>query len=316
MARKEREIPKAKVLSLFDLMKMFPDEQSAIDYLAKILWKDGAVCPYCKGKRVSPRKDNYYRCNDCKKDFTIRVGTIFHRSHIKLHLWLYAMYLIVTARKGISSVQLSKELGISQVSAWFLLQRIRAACGNQVNFLLSGIIESDETFIGGREGNKHAKKKLNQGRGPVGKAVVFGMRERRDGRVRMQVVDSRDALTLQGIIKQNVLFGSVVCTDEHAAYNGLNGLYKHKKVNHSAKQFVDAMAHTNGIESVWAVLKRGFYGVYHQFSLEHLPRYLDEFSFRLNEGNCRYDTVARLEALIRGVKGKRLTWKMLTQGIA
>jgi len=144
--RKPRQKPPAKTLSLFDLTKMFPDEQSAIDYLARILWKDGIVCPYCAGKRVSPRKvKNYHRCKDCKKDFTIRVGTIFHRSHIPLHKWLYAMYLIITARKGISSLQLSKELDISQVSAWFLEQRIRAACGNQVTKLLSGIVEMDET---------------------------------------------------------------------------------------------------------------------------------------------------------------------------
>ena len=317
MARKQREIPKAKVLSIYEMMERFPDEQAAIDYLVGILWKDGAVCPYCGGKRVSPRKvKNYHRCNDCKKDFTIRVGTIFHRSHIPLHLWLLAMYLIVTDRKGISSVELAKKLGISQVSAWFLLQRIRAACGNMKAKILSGFVEADETFVGGKEGNKHANKKLRQGRGTVGKTIVFGMRDR-EGQVMAKVVDSTSASTLQGEIKKNVADGSTVCTDEHSGYKGLDGDGKlgHKTVKHSAKQFVDGMANTNGIESVWAVLKRGFYGVYHSFSEKHLSLYVDEFVFRLNEANVKYDTANRLDALVRGVKGKRLTWKMLTQGI-
>jgi transposase-like protein len=147
---------------------------------------------------------------------------------------------------------------------------------------------------------------------------VFGIRDR-SGQVIAQVVKSTDKATLQGIIKENVLDGSTVCTDEHKSYDGLDKIadkkFVHKRVNHSAKQYVDGMAHTNGIESVWAVLKRGFYGIYHSFSEKHLPLYVDEFVFRLNEGNCKYDTVDRLEALIRGVKGKRLTWKMLMQGI-
>jgi transposase-like protein len=317
MARKQREVPKAKVLSIYEMMERFPDEQAAIDYLTGILWKDGAVCPYCGGKRVSPRKvKNYHRCNDCKKDFTIRVGTIFHRSHIPLHKWLLAMYLIVTDRKGISSVELAKKLGISQVSAWFLLQRIRAACGNQVVKILSGIVEGDETFLGGKEKNKHASKKLRQGRGAVGKTTVFGMRDR-DGQVMAKVVESTSAEILQEAIQENALEGSTICTDQHSGYIGLDtdGKFVHKRVKHSAKQFVDGMAHTNGIESVWAVLKRGFYGTYHWFSREHTQLYIDEVVFRLNEGNCKYDTVNRLDSLVRGVKGKRLTWKMLTQKI-
>jgi transposase-like protein len=313
MARKEREIPKAKVLTLFDLAKMFTDEQAAIDYLAGILWKDGVGCPYCQSKRVSPRKvKNDHRCNDCRKDFTIRTGTIFHRSHIPLYKWLYAMYLLLTERKGVSSLGLSKLLGISQKSAWFLEHRIREACANQVPKFLSGIVEADVAHIGGKEKNKHFKKRLHQGRGAVGKTHVHGMRDRK-GRVVLQIVENEDALTLQGIIKENVLIGSTVCTDEASAYQGLAAAhYNHQTVNHSAGQYVNGIYHTNSIESVWAVIKRGHYGVYHKMSEPHHFRYMHEFAFRLNEGNCKYDTTDRLEALIRGAVGRRLTWKMLT----
>lgn len=316
----EPKKPRAKVLSIFDLQKMFPDEQAAIDYLAKILWHNGVTCPYCEGDNVKERKSrkNFYHCNPCNKDFTIRTETIFHRSHIKLHKWLYAMYLILTDRHGISTLELSKKLKISQTWAWFLEMRIRYACGNMPDKVLANIVESDEAHLGGKEKNKHANKKLRAGRGAVGKTHVQGIRSR-DGQLIMKVVESIDAHTLQGTITENVLPGSIICTDEAGAYNGLDTIpdkkYVHKRVNHSAKQYVDGMAHTNSMESVWASLKRGFYGTYHWFSREHTQMYLDEVAFRLNinEGHCQRDTVDRLESLIRGVKGRRLTWKMLTK---
>ncbi len=299
-------------ISTFQLFEMFPDQESARLYLESRLWVNGVICPACKiGERITARKGGFYRCNACKLDFTIRTGTIFERSHVPLHKWLYAMYLLVTARKGISSLQLAKEIGITQKSAWFVLHRLREACAGKLE-KLQGMIEVDEMFIGGKEANKHEHKKLRAGRGSVGKSAVMGMRER-GGRTVAMPLEGTDAATLQSAIHANVEAGSTIFTDEHASYVGLDGeSFRHESVNHSAGEYSRNGVSTNSIESVWSVMKRGVYGVYHHVSKKHLGRYVDEFTFRLNRGNVARHTLDRLDSFVDSIAKKRITYKELT----
>lgn len=298
-------------ISTFQLFQMFPDAESARVYLESRRWPEGPRCPVCGlTDRITARKGGYYRCGQCKEDFTVRTGTIFERSHVPLHKWLYAMYLLVTARKGISSLQLSKEIGITQKSAWFVLGRIREALGSDLK-VLRGIVECDETYVGGKESAKHEGKKKRLGRGAVGKVGVLGMRER-GGRTVAMPVEDVNSDNLHRAIHKHIEVGSTLHTDEHAAYMGLGGLFfGRESVNHSAGEFVRSGVTTNGIESVWAVMKRGLHGVYHHASPKHLHRYVDEFTFRLNEGNVRTQTLARLDSMIGLVGNRRITHKEL-----
>jgi transposase-like protein len=301
-------------ISMYQLFELIPDEASARAYLEGRLWKDGITCLECKEQeRITVRKGGYYRCNACKLDFTVRTGTIFERSHIPLHKWVYAMYALVTARKGVSSLQLAKEIGVTQKSAWFMLQRLREAMsGPDSQDKLRGIVEIDECFIGGKEANKHEHKKLKMGRGAVGKTAVLGLRER-GGRTIAAPISDRTIQNITAHIHDKVEIGAQVYTDDSVVFSDMDGLfYRHDAVNHSAGEYSRGEASTNSIESVWAVLKRGVHGVYHQVSAKHLGRYVNEFAFRLNDGNVGRHTIERLNSFIDAIAGKRLTYKELT----
>ena len=295
-------------ISTFQLFERFPDKESARLYFESRLWPNGVVCPVCKnGERITARKCGYYRCNACEEDFTVRTGTIMERSHVPLHKWLYAMYLLVTARKGISSLQLAKEIGITQKSAWFLLHRLREACGKDLR-KLRGIVEIDETYVGGKERNKHADKKLNLGRGAVGKTAVLGMRER-GGRLKALPLFDTSIESIQSEIYRHVEYGTELHTDEAPVYADMDGIfYRHDSINHGQRQYRRRNITTNGVESAFAVMKRGIIGVYHHISPKHTGRYMDEFAFRLNDGNVKRHTLNRLDSFVDGMAGKRLEY--------
>lgn len=267
-----------KFNNLLDVQKRFPDEKSCKEYLIKTRWNNEMICVHCGSKRkFYPINDGeLFKCADCRQNFSIKVGTIFEDSSLPLQKWFFAIFLFSSHKKGISSVQLGKDIGVRQATAWHMLHRIRYGMTDKKSKpKLNNIVEADETYIGG----KHHKGK--RGRGSENKTAVFGMAERQ-GEIRTQPVKKVNSKTLQGIIKENVSQEATVMTDEWKSYNHLSKNYKHEIINHSAREYVRGNVHVNNIENFWSLLKRGILGIYHQVSSKHLHRYCNEFQFRYN----------------------------------
>lgn len=307
----------AETMSVVQLFKRFPNEDACYTWLEDVRWQGQPVCPHCGGidRVVDDPRPRHYRCKDCRKRFTATTGTCLHATKKPLQDWVYVIYSVLTARKGVSAMQLSKELGCQYRTAWHMLHRIREACGRG-DFMLDGTVEADETYIGGKRKNmSHAKRRelKDAGRGTVGKEAVIGARER-GGKVVAKPVATTDSATVIHFIEDKVEQGSTVYTDDATAYDALPGIinqFQHETVVHGAGEYVRGEVHTNGIESVWAVLKRSITGTWHHISPKHLERYINEVTFRLNEGNCEVDTIDRMDAIVVSMQGKRLKYREL-----
>lgn len=304
MAKKRR----AETIGIVELLTRFDTDQACREWLEQVRWNGEPICPHCGGiENITrpPSKPTQYWHKDCRKQFTVTTGTVMHSTRTPLRNWIVVIYSVLTARKGVSAMQLSKELGVQYRTAWYMLHRVREACQGG-DFTLSNVCEVDETYVGGKEKNKHASKRRKEGRGTVGKAAVAGIRER-DGKVVAQPMERITGNTMRSFVEQNIAPDATIYSDESAVYNNISD----GTVKHSAGEYVDGDIHTNGIESVWSVFKRSIVGTWHHVSVKHLGRYVNEAAFRLNEGNCQIDTIDRMESLVSRIGGKRIKYQDL-----
>jgi transposase-like protein len=279
-------------MNLIQVFEKFPTQDDCIDHLEKVRWRGAPICPYCQSDRVSPMPaEQRHHCNNCKTSFSVTVGTIFHHTHLPLQKWFLAVALVLNAKKGLSARQLGRDLEVNKNTGWRMAMQIRKAMEQRDQHdLLTGVVEMDETYVGGKprkgnigSGGQDGGNKSNRGRGTKKPAVV-GMIER-GGKVRAQVVSKKNlrAQGLSALVRRNIdTTNSILITDEYGGYVGIKTFMPHKTVNHKVWYVADDGSHTNSIESFWALLKRGIVGQYHKVSLRHLPAYINEFSYRFN----------------------------------
>jgi len=302
-----------KGITLMELSERFPTEESAVEWFEAVVWGDQRTCGHCDSTNtyeIESGKPMPYRCRECKRYFSVKTGTVMAGSPLPVRKWVYAIYLDVTSLKGVSSMKLHRDIGVCQKTAWFMQQRLREAFSGLVpEGEMVGPIEVDETYIGGKERNKHASKRQNLGRGPVGKAAIVGARDRETGQVVARVVPNTQADTLQGFVEERRIPNAPVYTDGATAYDGLDN---REAVSHSVGEYVRGEAHTNGMESFWAMLKRGYHGTYHRMSFKHLQRYVAEFAGRHNIREM--DTADQMIHVAAAMVGRRLMYQDLVAG--
>lgn len=312
--------------SLLEVIRYFSDVDVCIEFIASLRWMDGVVCPHCESQNVGFLKTRrIWKCRTCRKQFSVKTGTIFEESPIKLDKWLMAIWLVVNCKNGISSYEIARDLKLTQKSAWFMLHRIRLALKKGSWEKLGGgggPVEVDETFIGGKPKNMHADKRLKMKtalHGYAEKAIVVGMLDRESRQVRAEVIPSVKRETLQKKILERVGFGATVYTDGWPGYDGLKAeKYVHETVNHM-EEYVRGNVHTQGIENFWSLLKRGLNGTYVAVEPFHLDAYLDEQMFRFNNRYTKdnpLNDADRFMLAVSQISGKRLTYAELTGKVA